>query len=404
MKNELSRLAEMDAVTKEKLGVAHTAEEIFRQPMLWEKTVAIIKQAAPELRRFLERTGISGGNRIILTGAGSSDYIGQTLQPFLTAGLGRWVDAVPTTEIVIAPESYLRRNEKLLLISFARSGNSPESLAALDIVDEFSPGCYHLIITCNKEGQLVRAAANRPKRAFAIVLDPEANDQGLAMTSSFTSMCVAGTALAYLKRISFYEELVKKTAAYAARIFYKYSSRLSYLTKQDYDRAVFLGDGPLRGIAAESHLKQQELTNGKVAAFYHSFLAFRHGPAAIIHPKTLVVYLLSSNSYRRAYELDLIKELTGRKLGLSHIILCDKEDKAFNELSEAVFPVLEATKEHLADVHLAPLYILFAQQLGLFRALELGVRPDAPNPEGTISRVVRGVTVYPRPGGAGGYG
>jgi len=224
------------------------------------------------------------------------------------------------------------------------------------------------------------------------------------MTSSFTSMCVAGTALAYLKRISFYEELVKKTAAYAARIFYKYSSRLSYLTKQDYDRAVFLGDGPLRGIAAESHLKQQELTNGKVAAFYHSFLAFRHGPAAIIHPKTLVVYLLSSNSYRRAYELDLIKELTGRKLGLSHIILCDKEDKAFNELSEVVFPVLEATKEHLADVHLAPLYILFAQQLGLFRALELGVRPDAPNPEGTISRVVRGVTVYPRPGGAGGYG
>lgn len=404
MKNELSRLAEMDAVTKEKLGVSYTAEEIFRQPLLWNRTADIIKQAAPELRRFLEGTGVSVGERIVLTGAGSSNYIGQTLRPFLTAGLHRRVDAIPTTEIVVAPESYLRRKEKLLLVSFARSGNSPESLAVLDIVDQFSPDCYHLIITCNKEGQLLRAAANRRKRAFTIVLDPAANDQGLAMTGSFTSMYIAGMALAYLEKMSHFEEVVKKMAAYAGRIFSQYSSRLSSLAKQDYDRAVFLGDGLLRGIAAESHLKQQELTNGKVAAFYHSFLAFRHGPAAIIHPKTLVVYLLSSNSYRRAYEVDLIKELTGRKLGLSHVILCDKEDKAFYKLSELIFPVLDTAEEELEDAHLAPLYILFAQQLGLFRALELGVRPDAPNPEGTINRVVRGVTVYPLPEEVGGCG
>jgi tagatose-6-phosphate ketose/aldose isomerase len=42
-------------------------------------------------------------------------------------------------------------------------------------------------------------------------------------------------------------------------------------------------------------------------------------------------------------------------------------------------------------------YLVFAQYLALFTSLEHGKTPDNPFPSGEVSRVVRGVTIYPLP-------
>ena len=332
--------------------------------------------------------------RVILTGAGTSDYIGQTLWPSLAAKLGWHVDVLPATQIVCNPESCLRRGERLLVISFARSGNSPESLAAVELAERFSPECQHLVITCNREGKLAQAARERGYRALLLTLDPETNDKGLAMTSSFTSMYIAGLGLIYLNEIDLYRTLVSKMVTFGTRILNQFPNPLFKLAQLDFDRVVFLGDGPLLGIAAESHLKLQELTNGLIATFYHDFLAFRHGPAAIIHPRTVVVYLLSNHPYRRTYEFDLIREIRHRHIGLRHVLLCGREEMFLKDLADEIYMVNENNERPLEDAQLAPLYIIFAQILGVFCALKLGIKPDFPNPQGTINRVVQGVTIY----------
>ena len=96
-----------------------------------------------------------------------------------------------TTDIVATPENYLSQNKPTLLISFGRSGNSPESVGAVDVADEVcGNNVYHLFVTCNHEGALSKAAEKRDN-AFAINLTPETHDQSFAMTSSFSNMMLA---------------------------------------------------------------------------------------------------------------------------------------------------------------------------------------------------------------------
>ena len=83
----------------------------------------------------------------------------------------------------------------------------------------------------------------------------------------------------------------------------------------DFDRIVYLGNIALKGVAQESALKMLELTAGKVATMYDSQLGFRHGPKSIINDTPLTVAYLSDDAYRRQYELDLIKEMSGQRKG-----------------------------------------------------------------------------------------
>ncbi len=129
----------------------------------------------------------------MLTGAGTSAYVGQCLAPALTAALGRRVEAIATTDLVAGADSYLAADTPTLLVSFARSGNSPESTAAVEIVQAHVRRCAHLVVTCNAQGALnlrARTLAN----AHAIVLPAATNDRGFAMTSSFSGMLLAAAA------------------------------------------------------------------------------------------------------------------------------------------------------------------------------------------------------------------
>lgn len=82
---------------------------------------------------------------------------------------------------------YLNPAHPLLLISFGRSGNSPESVAAVELANQFVPECYHPPITCNEAGALYQNAINSDN-AFALLMPAETHDRGFAMTSSITTM------------------------------------------------------------------------------------------------------------------------------------------------------------------------------------------------------------------------
>jgi tagatose-6-phosphate ketose/aldose isomerase len=365
----------------------HTAKEIAQQPSLWKKIYQETERQKNDILAFLKTT--KDVKRIILTGAGTSAFIGLSLKGSFLKNRGIVTEAISSTDIVSHPKEYLHPDIPTLLVSFARSGNSPESSAAVSFADEICKTCYHLIITCNPEGLLALHKTKNEKYVFH--LPKEANDQSLAMTSSYSGMLLVGTLLSDMEHFAEAYESVNIISAYAENAIHGFASEFKRLADLDFKRAVFLGAGPFYGTAMESELKLQELSDGRVICKSDSYLGFRHGPKAIIDNTTLVVYIFSNNPYALKYEKDLVGAMkTGRKpffeAGISEKALDDlKLDFHFNFSSNGI----NVQEDFLAITSVVP-----AQLLSFFKSLQLGLKPDAPSTTGAITRVVEGVHIY----------
>ena len=378
----------LEAAAAERKGAVHTAREICQQPDLWQKILKDVAFHQSALDRFLQHA-FSNVHRIIVTGAGTSAFIGQSLTGILQRHTRIPTDAIATTELVSHPRNYFVEGVPTLLISFARSGNSPESVAAVSFADDICKTCYHLVITCNPDGKLARHAS-RPTD-FVFVLPSEANDQSLAMTSSYTGMLLAGLLIAQLGQIDNAKRSIDVLTGYGRKIIEYYSPQIAEVAKIDFRRAVFLGSGPFLGCARESHLKLQELTDGRIICKEDSFLGFRHGPKAVIDESTLVSYIFSNDEYVSKYERDLVQSMKkGRQplvqIGLMESRLPDMDLDHILHLSDNGCGV----PEHFLCV----CSVLPAQILGFYKSLELGLQPDSPSQSGAITRVVEGVKIY----------
>lgn len=160
---------------------------------------------------------------------------------------------------------YLNPAHPLLLISFGRSGNSPESVAAVELANQFVPECYHLPITCNEAGALYQNAINSDN-AFALLMPAETHDRGFAMTSSITTMmasCLAVFAPETINSQTF-RDVADRCRAILTSLGDFSEGVFGYAP---WKRIVYLGSGGLQGAARESALKVLELTAGKLAAF-----------------------------------------------------------------------------------------------------------------------------------------
>ena len=370
------------------LGAIHTIPEILGQPDLWLATWEELCRKEKDLGAFMEDAFQDPGREVVLTGAGSSAFIGELLQGYYSRRLKRCVRAIPTTDIVTNPDECFAQDAPTLLISFARSGDSPESITAIDRADECLSDVRHLIITCNPSGELANHPTKHPGAVF--ILPPGADDRGLAMTGSFTSMALAGLLMVDLDCLKDQESRVRFMATAAERILSTEGERFHELTRLGTKRAIFLGAGALKGAARESHLKVQELTNGSVMCSYDSFLGFRHGPKAVLNDRTLVVVYLSNDPHTRLYDLDLIAELRATQgddnvLGITAATGDTPGDDNIWDL-----PGLG----RLSDAALALPAVLFAQLFGLQASLRAGRTPDNPFPAGEVNRVVQGVTLH----------
>lgn len=369
-------------------GAIHTAREISQQPDLWQKVWKDVDGQQGSLRKFL-RVALSDSKRIILTGAGTSAFIGLSLSGILQRKTGFITQAIATTDLVSHPKDYFFPGMPLLLISFARSGNSPESVAAFTLAEEISKRCYHLVITCNPEGKLARHG--REDRKFVFALPREANDESLAMTSSYTGMLLAGILISKLDELDEAKKSVDILTGYGRKIINYYGDDLAKIARQDFTRAVFLGSGPFFGTAKEAHLKLQELTDGKVICKEDSFLGFRHGPKAVIDRSTLVCYIFSNEEYVSKYEKDLVRSM---KKGHPPLLEIGIMENILPGISLDHIFYLSENGCRLKEEFLAVCSILPAQILGFFKSLQLGMRPDTPSQTGAITRVVEGVQIY----------
>lgn len=379
----------MNQRTVPNLGVppSHTAHEIAQQPALWRQVDA--DPATESARAFAQELLTGHAPRVVLTGAGTSGYVGQIVAAELARGWGGRVDAVASTDIVATPRDAFVEDVPTLVVSFARSGDSPESVAATTLADQCLTEVHHLVITCNSDGQLARQHQGRP-RSQVLILPDGSNDQGFAMTSSFTSMAVAALAALSRHRPT---GLGEQLASAAELLLREVPEQAREVMSHGPRRLVYLGSGALAGLARESALKVLELTAGRINAMGETPLAFRHGPKAVLTDHTLVVLYLSNDPYTRAYDQDLLAELRASEGG--HEVLAVTADH--EDLPEGAPTWILPTAKRFPDSLLAVPAVICAQLLGLHASLGLGLDVDNPFPAGEVNRVVNGVTIYPLP-------
>ena len=291
------------------------------------------------------------------------------------------------------PEAYLSRTKPTLLISFGRSGNSPESVGAIDAAEAVCDNIYHLFVTCNKNGALSKRAATT-ENCYAINLTDETHDQSFAMTSSYSNMYLATYLCFHLNELDkVLEEVGKIGAAGQNFLDNKYGIAQQIVDDYDFKRIVYLGSNTLKGTSQESALKMLELTAGRVVTMYDTPMGFRHGPKSIVDDTTLTVVYLSDDPYTRQYEVDLVKEMSGQRKGNKIVAVMRSQDDEVAALVD--YTVSYDLDDAYENVLLGLDYILFAQTLAVLKSLSLDITPDNPCPTGEVNRVVKGVTLYP---------
>jgi len=376
----------------ENLGATITTREIKQQPDLWDEAYTTYTERKKAIEEFFGKlTAKHDYIRVIFTGAGTSAYVGETITPYLKGKVDerQWdLTSVPTTTLVSNPYQFLKSDIPTLLVSFARSGNSPESVASVELGEQIVKDFYQLTITCAKEGELAKRAKG-DKNNLLLLMPELSNDQGFAMTGSFS--CMTLTALLVFDTATEDEKAAYvKTIRQMGSSVVERVSEIQEVIDSDFDRIIYLGSGSLEGLTREAQLKVLELTAGKVVTAFDSSLGFRHGPKSFVNEKALVFVFVSNQAYTRKYDLDILKEL---KLdGIAQSVVAIETTRENNYDGDA-FSFGKEGKD-VPDAYLALPYVIYGQTISLLSSIKVGNKPDTPSPTGTVNRIVKGVTIY----------
>lgn len=340
---------------------AITHAEIFQQPALWLTTLERVGAINLEIQ-----------GQVVLTGAGTSAHAASAVAAGWPGAL-----AIPTTDLLLDDLPFASNG---LLVSLARSGDSPESVGVVNRIQRERPQVRHLAITSNARGRLASVPGIE-----RILLDPRTNDRSLVMTSSFSNLVLAGLYLHNPDRVAVELPALSRRIEAALPSLDAQAKRIA---QRSVSRVLVLASSPLLPMAREIALKITEMSAGAIIALPETYLGLRHGPMAFLRGDTLVLCIQSSSPARRRYEEDLLREIKNKNLGRIVAIAEADSPELFDEHIAASAP-------GLPDELRTPFEIVFPQLLAYYLSLGCGLNPDSPSPDGVIARVVQGVTIYP---------
>ena len=383
----------------------HTPGEIVQQPQMWRDTARRMVSARGLIAGLLEDAGIAGpkgAGEVILTGAGTSFYVGKCVEWAVKTGLEKRVECVPVTDLAVHWREIMACRGKTLVVHFSRSGSSPESIQALELSKD-SEGVSNLVVTCNPKGTLAEKAASM-KNSRVIALNELTADKGLAMTSSATSMMIAAQFLGLMRDEKFYLDSTEKLAKAAERLIKSsdierfdsvaepdLKGAVGKMLAQGTERLMIIGWRGLYGAAVEGALKFMETGDGTVASMAETPLGVRHGPISFLNAKTCALFLLSSNPDHRRYELDVANQVLAKKLSGLLFAAGSGIPKEVASAADFIYDYETDVPDDLRP----PLDVVLAQILAVSTSKRLGFDVDNPSKRGAIARVVEGAKMYP---------
>lgn len=375
-----------------KMGAKITTREIEQQPELWQETWSIYQNNKAQITDFLNQVQNQWGKvRVIFTGAGTSAYVGNMIMPYLQKNGDRTkynFEAIDTTKIVSTPEDYLEEQTPTILVSFARSGNSPESVATVELAKKLVKNLAQIAITCAPEGQLAQDLKD-DANGLVLLMPEKSLDQGFAMTGSFSCMSLMALLVFDALADDCKEKIIGQIAHMGQSVIER-EDEIQTLVNTDFNRIAYIGSGCLGGLAEETRLKILELTAGEVAALFDTSMGLRHGPKSFLDKKTIVFDFVSNNTYTRQYDLDILNEIKDDQI--VPLVMAVGQEKDGQNFSGKAFTFSD--EELLPDAYLALPDVMFGQTIALLTSIKVNNKPDTPSPTGTVNRVVKGVTIH----------
>jgi tagatose-6-phosphate ketose/aldose isomerase len=381
----VAEMLALDPEEQRRLGYVHTLREICQQPWTWIRTAELMQQFARVLSPLVERI-----SSLVLSGSGSSEFAGDCVRMVLQKELSVNAQAIPGGTLLTHGSRAVSIGRPGLMVSVARSGDSPESVGALALMLKTEPRFRHLVLTCNRQGSLA-STFREDSRVTVIALDDCTNDRSLVMTSSFTNLVMAARFLGLIDEPARYLSICNALSRTASALLQEHFGTLAQVGKAPF-RVLFLGSGPRFAVARETALKMLEMTAGRVTTSCETYLGLRHGPMSAVNEDTLIVCFLSTELKVQAYESDILRELAQKQLGLFRLIVGKDVPKELVCAKDIVISYQGA--EELADDDMPVLDAVVGQLMAFFRGLQEGLQPDSPSQSGVIHRVVQGFPLH----------
>jgi glutamine---fructose-6-phosphate transaminase (isomerizing) len=335
----------------------HTWSEIESQPSVWQSALERAAAAVPAVAKSHRR---AGHDALTFIGCGSTFYLSQAAAALASEVLGIPARGLPSSEIFLFPRQTLPRGGAPGLIAVSRSGETSETIKA---VAEFRKHFQTPVLTVGNYSESVLA-----RQCEERIIVPEGQEVSIAQTRSFNTMVIALQVLlnAWAGGAP-YLAGVERLPGLASMLLDKQGAAMRDLgSSKDFDTYVFLGSGPLYGIACEGMLKMKEMSLSHSEAFH--YMEFRHGPKSIVNKRTLILALLSDSA--REEELRVLREM--RQLGASVLLVADGAP------ADAPADVLVDLGAGLPEGARLPACLLPLQMVAFHRAIAQGLDPDNP--------------------------
>ena len=343
-----------------------TLAEIVSQPQAWQLELAQL-QRSPLLQEILDKTAKS--SEWLFIGCGSSFYLAEAAA-FSWIKLTRMrARALPASELLLFPNLAQLNVPGLQAVIISRSGSTSEAVSAAALLrKDFRVPTLGITCTANsvleKTCELTLTIANAPEKS-------------LVMTKSFSTMLMALQYLAARKSgDSEFIHAMSRMAKHLEPRMQELSAEVrGFVNARSFDDFVFLGQGPFHGLAREGALKVMEMSCS-YSQFFHT-MEFRHGPKAVVSPKTCLTFFLSESG--GSAESEVLVEM--KQLGGTIIAVCNHATEAVRRNSDLL---VELGFDGPETTTLWPA-IVSSQMLGFFKGIKKNLNPDAP---ANLDRVV----------------
>jgi glucosamine--fructose-6-phosphate aminotransferase (isomerizing) len=335
-----------------------TRQEIFSQPDAWADALQILAGQRTAVQTLLRNNHYDS---VIFIGCGSPYYLSLAAAALFQEQTGIYARALPASEIWLYPRSAFRGDGKTLLITVSRSGETSETLHAVEQFKALGGGSI-LTISCYPDKPLASMGD------VNIVL-PSGQEQSVAQTRAFSVLYVATVILIafWSDQQPLIDELAKLPQA-GLQLLQNYADlAVDWGQRTELDRFYFLGSGPRYGLACELNLKMKEMSLTHSEPFH--FMEFRHGPMSMVTPETLIVGLRSQQN--RTQENQVLEDM--RAMG-AQVLSLDEAAADVNFSSG-----LSETARNI-------LYLPFCQIMAFERSLAKELDPDRPH---NLEAVVR---------------
>lgn len=332
-----------------------TKREIAEQFQVWRDVAAdmeLMKKDIDSVFRVREY------DDVIFIGAGSSYHLACSAAASFQHVTGESAAAFPSSEIAFFHDSYLKKDRKHIAVFFSRSGQTTETLEALDAV-KTNYRATTVAITCEPASKL----CSKTDVSFPV---KNCVETSMIMTKSFTSMLFVSYmfAAAYAEKFTNLTYLEQLPEEGKAALEWQRRVVDDVAASAPLERITVLGGGPFRGIAAECALKLDEVSLLRTKTCVP--LELRHGPQLAIGESDLVILLHSSSAAQT--ELSLLEEMKRR--GAKTLILTEKAGPEIDRIADFRLLAGRGMPDHCRGILYAPFIQLLSCKIAANRNLD----------------------------------